>query len=122
MNKDKQKKSFEFKGFINYYLTDDEMRYVKTRNFTDEDFVGKVLALTSDGYKITLNFDAYNECFQATLTAVSTGNSNDGFAVSGRGSDAVKAFKQLLYIHFEVCEGDWTVIQNKAQRWKNIDD
>lgn len=121
-NKGKAKKKPDFKGFINYYLTRDEMSYVKGKSFSDADAVGYLLALSGDGYRITFSFDDFNECFQCTLLAQTTGKFNDGYAISGRGSDVIRAFKQVLYIHHEVCEGSWEVIAEKQQRWKEIDD
>lgn len=93
--------------FVNTSLDDDVKAKIKEAPWDIEAFNNAMVKLMSDGYKLTVRYDAKNDCFAAWLVAPPNG-SNKGYILAGRGSTPFKAVKQVSYIHFVVYDGDWS--------------
>ena len=96
-----------FKGFVNYQLSDADRKAVKAKPFTDEDFAHWLTQMTLNGYKATFNYDDQRNTYQCTITPRDEKHENFGFFLVGRGSTALKSFKQAIWVHTEVCAENW---------------
>lgn len=97
----------KFLGFINYDLTKEESARLKGRVMTLDEFETEMLRLNDEGYKVSLSYDAYHKCYGCFFSHRDPDHDNAGYILSGRGSTPFKAFKQALYIHFQVFDGVW---------------
>jgi len=98
---------FQLKGFIRVTLTDKQKEDGKKGDPFEafDEWAGE---LFQKGYKLSLSYDAENDCFYATLTATSADNEFRGYALSGRGPSAAGSLQMLLAKHFTVLKGNWT--------------
>lgn len=96
--------------FINRELTTDEQKTLKAQPFEPQTGWDQIDALT-ESYRVTLKFDDYSGAYSASLTPLSEQNENWGYILTGRGSTALKALKQVLFKHHVLC-GDkpWRVL------------
>jgi hypothetical protein len=63
--------------------------------------------LIESGYKTTLKWDDYNDCFGAFVIAEGRNPENTGMVLTGRGSTPLKALKQAMFKHYVVFDGSW---------------
>lgn len=104
-------------SWVNYTLTTDEKKALKTAEF---DADNALLRLVEEGYKITMGFDKFNECFSCFVVPTGEGHKHTGMILSGRGSTPLKALKQGCYIHWQVFDGDWTDV--RVSQREELDD
>lgn len=97
---------FQQAEFIQRELTAEEQRKCKDWQFSDADMADWLLKLIDERYKVTYRYDDFNECYACWLLP-ERGHHNQGLILSGRGSSPFKAFKQALYKHGVLFEGDW---------------
>jgi len=87
-----------FKGFINFNLNEDDKATIKATTLTSDEFVALLDQFADDGFKLTLSYDDYSQCYQCIGTRKDTEHPDYGVMLTGRGSTAMKAFKQWWYI------------------------
>lgn len=104
----KTQEKFEFKGFVNVRLTDQDKATILEVDRPVESLMEDFGALIYSGYKLSLNYDRYSGAQQATLTCVDPECSNYGYAISARHPDLALALATLLYKHFDATAGVWT--------------
>jgi hypothetical protein len=101
--------------FVTYALRQDEKDTLKERGVhgpsLDDDLIGSL----AGGYKLTVKWDAFTEAYAAWLVAPEGHETNAGMILSGRGSSPMKALRQVLYIHVEVCRGDWRPLRGAVK-------
>ncbi len=107
--------------FVNWSLTDDQKKTLKATPFNLADLDNALIGLTQGGYKLTVSFDTYRECYTASLVPQGENNPNKGYILTGKGSTPLKATKQVLYIHYEIMDGDWAAYSTGSAR-EEIDD
>lgn len=110
-----------FKGFVSYTLDESERKLLKARAFTDEDFSTWLWRYVENGYKFTFTWFEKQRAYQCTATHTDEKHDNFGLFLSGRGSSPLKAFKQWVYIHTDVCAEVWGEYVN-LNRDDEIDD
>lgn len=93
--------------FINRELTKDETAACKAKPFSPQDYVDALDRILEDEYKVTTSYDDYHNCFVCALVPIGGEHTHSGYILSGRGSSALKAFKQTLYIHYELFDAVW---------------
>lgn len=98
--------------FIKRELSADEQAACKAQPFTAEDLVAQLGKLTGQGYKITFRVDSYSNADAVWIMQTDGEHANAGYILSGRGSSALKAFKQALYKHYNLC---------MDENWKDLD-
>jgi len=107
--------------FINWSLTKEEKADLKSRSFSLEECDDALLKACEAGYKVSVQFDDYNECYACFVTQRDKKGANFGYILTGRGSTPVKAIKQALYIGFYLMNGDFAAYSTKVGR-EEIDD
>jgi len=92
--------------FVNYDLSTEQLKECKAWAMADGDLWNETLAVTDDGYSLSISRDDRNDCYLCILRARVPGV-NSGLLLSGRGSTPAKAFKQAVFKHHAL-EHDWT--------------
>ena len=108
----------EFKGFVNYVLTEDDKAGYNAWGLDDHDLW---LLLTADiqaGYKFSCSYNKQNDTFSATYMCNDALSPNAGYCLSAFAPDWYNAVKSLIYKHNEVLGGLWNLEKAKEQaRW-----
>lgn len=98
-----------FRGFLNIDLTDEDRAIIKSTKYDGEEWRVDLDKWIDNGFKFTFSYDEYNHCFQVIAARSDKQHRDAGILLSGRGSTAVKAFKQWIYIQTRLIgETDWT--------------
>jgi hypothetical protein len=105
---------FEPAVFVNVNLEAEQKAEVKAAKWDSGEFDTSMSVLMVDGYKLSIRYDKFNDCFAAWLLPVNT-HKNKGLILAGRGSTPMRAVKQLVYIHYKVLDGDWTSEQPQSR-------
>lgn len=95
--------------FVPGSLTDAQKAACKKWQFDAGDFVNTIHELSVDGYKFTCSSDPNGPGMVAYMVPRDKDHKHYGHMLSGRGSDVLKAFKQLFYRHFVIFETDWII-------------
>lgn len=111
--------AFKPAEFVNISLEPKQRDELKASIWGVDEFESAFAALCVDGYSLKLRYDERNDCFSAWLLP-RDGSKNSGWILSGRGSTAMRAVKQVCYIHFKLLEGDWT--EGQARNNEPLDD
>lgn len=98
-----------FKGFINYTLTEEDKASIKRLEFSDADVVSWFSKVVDSGFKLTFSEDSYNHCYQVIGTPADKEHPDYGILLAGRGSTPAKALRQWLYIKGTIiADDDWS--------------
>lgn len=97
----------EWKGFLEYRLSDTELLTAEEWDVSDTDLVEGVVNLTAKGYKLTVTYSSKTGAATATLMAGNEQGKLSGWALSARGRDGRDALKLLFYKHWHALEEDW---------------
>lgn len=93
--------------FINYNLDKTQQKECKAYVITEPELFDRLSALITDGYRFGVSLDRDDRTFSAFMQARTSEGPNAGYILTGRGSTAFKALKQLLYKHFVCLDGSW---------------
>lgn len=93
--------------WVNRQLTEEEKHVHDSAPIKPEKTFKDLLALALAGYNISVKWDAYSNCFQATLIPYATACANYGYGLSSRAAEPMRAISLLLYKHYEVLQEDW---------------
>lgn len=69
-----------------------------------------------EGYKFSITWDDYNDCFTAALYAQNEDSVNAGWCATFRGSTIDRATLGLLYWHAMVANRDWNSVSTPSNR------
>lgn len=98
-----------FRGFLNIQLSDEDKAIIKSTTYDLSDFTTDLDKWVDNGYKFTFSHDDYNHCFQCIATPQDADHVDYGIMMSGRGSTAIKSFKQWVYIQTRLIgESTWS--------------
>lgn len=102
------KPKFEFKGVVQCELSEaDKLKYKLWRE-DGCDLENLTLKCAEDGYKLTLSYDDYNRTHQAVMMPkVGIDHDCEGYMLTGRGGNPIRALAQLMYKHWVMLEGYW---------------
>lgn len=100
------KQPFAASEFINFPLSAEQKKEIKSWQPTFEEIDDDLLKLTQAGYRVTLKWDDRSEAYACWINPVGEEHPNIGLTLSGRGSSPLKALKQALYID-RLFDGDW---------------
>jgi len=109
----------DFKGFVNYSLSEGEREACKRTEMSLESLESMLKTVEDGGYKLFLSFDFKNSVYQAAMTCNELTHFNAGWFLTGRGSTPVKALKQLFYMHFTIFGSSWP---HEGQGKMDLDD
>lgn len=97
-----------FIGFIDPYLSAHELEQQKQMVLSPEDAFDILLKFVEEGFSIKFAWDNNNNCHQATATPKSPDHPYAGMYLIGRGSEPIKALKQLIFKHYHILKGVWS--------------
>lgn len=98
-----------FRGFLNIVLVDAERSHIKSLEFPDDMFIHRLEKLISNGYKVAFQDDDYNHSTMVICSHSDKEHEDYGILLSARGSTAVKALKQLIYmLEVRIADSSWT--------------
>lgn len=100
-------KRTEWKGFLERPMTDAELASADEWEVSDVQLIEGILALTNNGYKLTLSYSGKAKTATATLMAGDDHGRLAGYALSAKGADGREAIKLLMYKHYHLLEELW---------------
>jgi len=107
--------------FISFPLDVEQKQAIKALQWQIEDYDTTLINLNDAGYKVSLNYDEYNDAYACFITPGKNHPTNSGFILTGRGSTPLKALKQAAYVHHVLFDGDWSAWRD-TRRNDIIDD
>ncbi len=93
--------------FVNWALTTEEKQDCKTFLTGEADYDDALHVIVQAGYKTTLSWDNFRQCFTASIVPTKDAKNNQGYILTGKGSTPLKAIRQALYIHYRIMDEDW---------------
>jgi hypothetical protein len=106
----------EWKGFHNVNLSkDDEVRFLA---WQQENIVGMphLEFWATNGYKVSFDFDAYNEGCRASLYCTMAKMEWAGYTLSAWAEDMQTALNLLCFKHEVMCKGTWEVAKDNPKK------
>lgn len=98
-----------FRGFLNIDLSDEDRSIIKSTSYDSAEWQADLDKWIDNGFKFTFGYDDYNHCFHVIAARSDRGHKDAGILLTGRGSTAIKAFKQWVYIQSRlVGDADWS--------------
>jgi len=97
----------EFKGYLRCELTDQQKVELKGQSLSWEEASNTLTELLEADYRVTLKYDTSNSCFQALMSSTLSENEAAGWTLAARGSEPLKALKQLFYKHYVMLSEQW---------------
>ena len=107
--------------FVNWSLSAEEKAACKAWSLTVGDYASAIGGLVEAGYKVTVSYDNFRACFTASIVPTKDAKSNQGYILTGKGSDPLKAVKQALYIHYHIMGEEWAAYST-AKSVEELDD
>ena len=107
--------------FVNWSLSADDKVSCKAWLLGDGEMDNAISNLIETGYKVTSSWDGYRSCFTASIVPTSDAKDNQGYILTGKGSTALKAVKQAMYIHHYIMDGNWAA-WSTATKAEELDD
>lgn len=105
----KRKKFTDWKGtkWVLNNLDDEQIALIDNTEFDAGRYMDWVTYLVDNGMKLTLDYDDWSECYQATLLGAWEGFPNTGYAVSARSDDGYEDCLKILWGKYEfIAQGD----------------
>ena len=97
-----------FVGFIDPYLSPAELEKQKEMTLSPEEAFDSLLKFIEEGFSVKFSWDDANCCHQATATPKKPDHPYAGMYLVGRGSEPIKALKQILFKHYHILDGIWS--------------
>lgn len=113
MKKADSSKPFEFRGFVNVRLSDQDKQAIGAIDQPLGDLMETLGALILSGYKLSISYDRYSSAVQISLTCTDPQSGNYGYAISARHPDLALALVTLVYKHFDLLGMDWSNAHNE---------
>lgn len=110
------------RGFLNINLTEEDKAIIKSTKYDTSDWVVDLDKWIDNGFKFTFSSDDYNHCFQVIAARQDKEHEDAGILLVGRGSTAIKSFKQWIYIQTRLIgESSWTDMLQPVNKYE-LDD
>lgn len=109
-------KRVDYKGFHNVNLTKEDESLFEAWREENVTAFNWIEALADEGYKVSFNYDAYNEGFKASLYAESAKMAWAGYTMTSWAGDIQTAFDLLCFKHYVMCKQDWDVARDVSKR------
>jgi len=107
---------FNDNQFVRYELDKAQQSECKAWDIGEDGLLDLVSAAIDDGYRFSLKWDDYSECYGVFMQPVVPEGSNAGLILTGRGSTVGKSIKQVLYKHHTCLAGDWSEYAERRGR------
>lgn len=102
--------------FINYNLDVAQKTDLRSMDVDVEYGFPRIESLVAQGYKFSLVLDSKNASYIATLTDKAPNSEYENVSISGRGSTPGNALASVMYRHFNVADGDWSILEASENR------
>jgi len=102
--------------FIQYELDAEQQKACKAWEADEALVFSMVEEMISDGYKFTIKYDTYGDCYGCFVFAADDHATNGGTILTGRGNSAWKSVKQALWKHHVALSGDWSAYAERQGR------
>lgn len=109
----KNANSWEY-SFLNIRLSSQDEKNLAAMDCATEYPIQRVFDLAHQGYKLSVNFDAKNQSFVASLADNDEHSPFYKHILTGRGATASDAWYALAYRHFDLAQGDWANIASAS--------
>lgn len=97
-----------FRGYVNYTPNEQDKAQLKEMLSGGWDAWGEITDILTGGYKISISWDGYHDCFSAALYCTDEGNGNSGWNLPARASDPYSALVRAIFLHVYILSGDWS--------------
>lgn len=104
----------EWKGFLDYRLTDDELTELDNWKPKPNDIWQEVDAAIAAGYRFTLTYNAKTHLASCTMIDDSSTRGSGGYALSSSDEDGALALKMAIFKHVRM-ERTWASLLGKPQ-------
>lgn len=109
-------KKAEWKGFYNIALSKEDEAAFLAWDCGLIDVYAWISHLTDSGYKVSFDFDPYNQGARASLYCTNAKMEWAGYTLTAWAEDTQTAFKLLLFKHDVMCKGKWEVAKDITSR------
>lgn len=96
-------KKWQFQGFINHEFTPAQIQqmtdYFDQRTF---DHADTLQHWTDEGFKVSISYDEYRNCYLMSFTGKKTGTKIDGWIIQVRHSDVEKLLQASAFMLHEL--------------------
>lgn len=106
----------QFQGYVPVYLDEKTKKHIKANIGTLESICDKFVEYAEDDYRITIGWDAYNECMSASLYDTKASRATGGYILSAKHADLRVALTTLVYLHEEVYRDGWNIEHTNADK------
>lgn len=103
-----KEKDFEWKGFVNVNLTQEQKEAFAAWDIQDADVWDGLATYAQTGYKVQLSFNRQNDKFNCTFTGQSSCGDNSGYAVSAFANSPYQACRVGLFKVSSVLPEVWS--------------
>ena len=105
----------EWKGFINYVLSEADKAEYDKWEIHDHDLWLLVAGHEQCGYKLSCSFNGKNDTFNANYICNDTTSPNKGYCLSAFAPDWYHAIRVLAFKHEVILDGVWVGKESKQQ-------
>jgi len=109
----------EWKGYVPCELSVAQREELRGQSVMPDELLLTLDKLIDDGYSVTMTWDLYNKCFQASMTSKFAEEEHAGWTLTGRGSGSLKALRQLFYKHFVILKENWGSATNLGSDYRD---
>lgn len=106
----------EFKGFHNVNLTKEDEVLFLTWSEQDVDVLVWLGHLVDSGYKVSFDFDPYNQGHRCSLYCTQAKMAWAGYTLTAWADSPLIAFKLLIFKHDVMCKGVWEIAPEVTKR------
>lgn len=97
----------EFRGYVNVTLNDTDKAGFKGFIGREGHYEGCLATLIQGGYKVSISFDKYHDCFSGNLYCQLPDHANAGYCLAIKGGDPFTALARAVFVHYEVLNEVW---------------
>lgn len=115
----KRKKFVDWKNtrWVLNNLDDEQIAIIDATDFDTGRYMDWFSHLIDNGMKLTMDYDDWSECYQATLLGAWDGYPNTGYAVSARSDDGFEDCVKILWGKYEfIAQGDLAACYEKPKK------
>jgi len=115
----KKKLSNDWKGFVNYKLSEDERANFLNWDVHDDDVWLFVSQANTEGYRFSTSYNKGNNTFNALLSCNDATSPNNGYSLSGYAPTWYEAIRVVLFKHIVVFDYHWSTdgAEGNGNKW-----
>jgi len=114
MAKNGSKSAPAWKGFFNYYLTEEEKGAIKKLGVKEPATIKRIGELADNGYKLSVTYSVDKRAYFVTCTGSANCPSNQGYSLTQAHADLSVAVACVWFVCSEVYQWDAWPVENSA--------